>query len=105
MRLRWFPDNSVALIILPSTTASASAQQLCLMRSASVPIFFSHNHQARRVDSVEGGSSFMFWEVFFSAGGANTCADKGGLGACSPPPPPTMEFCKFRFSQVPFPAF
>ena len=29
MQLRWFPDNSVALIILPSV--SASAQQLCLM--------------------------------------------------------------------------
>ena len=26
--------------------------------------------QARRVDSVEGGS-FMFWEVFFSARGAS----------------------------------
>ena len=31
-------------------------------------------NQARRVDSVEG-SSVMFWEVFFSAGGANTCAE------------------------------
>ena len=36
--------------------------------------------QARRVDSVEGGS-FMFWEVFFSARGASL---KGGLGACPP---------------------
>ena len=34
--------------------------------------------QARRVDSVEGGS-FMFWEVFFSAGGANTCAEGASL--------------------------
>ena len=34
--------------------------------------------QARRVDSVEGGS-FMFWEVFFSAGGANTCAEDASL--------------------------
>ena len=29
-----------------------------------------HAKQARRVDSVEGGS-FMFWEVFFSARGAS----------------------------------
>ena len=35
---------------------------------------FKIETQARRVDSVEGGS-FMFWEVFFSAGGANTCAE------------------------------
>ena len=34
--------------------------------------------QARRADSVEGGS-FMFWEVFFSAGGANTCAEGASL--------------------------
>lgn len=34
--------------------------------------------QARRVDSVEGGS-FMFWEVFFSARGANTCAEGASL--------------------------
>ena len=47
MRLRWFPDNSVALnfvlIILPASAASASAQQLCLTRTASVPVCFSHN--------------------------------------------------------------
>ena len=36
--------------------------------------------QARRVDSVEGGS-FMFWEVFFSARGASL---KGGLGHAPP---------------------
>ena len=29
-----------------------------------------YRRQARRVDSVEGGS-FMFWEVFFSARGAS----------------------------------
>ena len=34
--------------------------------------------QALRVDSVEGGS-VMFWEVFFSAGGANTCAEGASL--------------------------
>ena len=34
--------------------------------------------QARSVDSVEGGS-VMFWEVFFSAGGANTCAKGASL--------------------------
>ena len=36
------------------------------------------SNQARRVDSVEGGS-VMFWEVFFSAGGANTCAEGASL--------------------------
>ena len=34
--------------------------------------------QARRVDSVEGGS-VMFWEVLFSARGANTCAEGASL--------------------------
>ena len=34
--------------------------------------------QARRVDSVEGGS-VMLWEVFFSAGGANTCTEGASL--------------------------
>ena len=34
--------------------------------------------QALRVDSVEGGS-FMFWEVVFSAGSANTCAEGASL--------------------------
>ena len=41
MRLRWLPGNSVALIILPASAPSASAQQLCLMMS---PFCFSHNH-------------------------------------------------------------
>ena len=30
------------------------------------------------MDSVEGGS-VMFWKVFFSAGGANTCAEGASL--------------------------
>ena len=34
--------------------------------------------QARRVDSVEGGS-FIFWEVFFSARCANTSAEGATL--------------------------
>ena len=34
--------------------------------------------QARRVGSVEGGS-FIFWEVFFSIGDANTSAEGASI--------------------------
>ena len=46
MRLRWLPDNSVALCAdnFARLSRFSSAQQLYLMRSASVPILFSHNH-------------------------------------------------------------
>ena len=40
--------------------------------------------QARRVDSVEGGS-FIFWDVYFSDRGASLLGDVWGH---APPPPP-----------------
>ena len=51
MRTRLFLRPNICGNSIPGSTAAMS-------------------QQARRVDSVEGGS-FIFWEVFFSAGGAS----------------------------------
>ena len=51
--------------------------------------------QARRVDSVEGGS-FICWEVRFSAEGLTRALIRreplGGSGCKPPPPPPQGNF-------------
>ena len=59
-------------------TVAANNSSAVKLFTAGADVSAHCSAQARRVDSVEGGS-VMFWEVFFSAGGGNMCAEGASL--------------------------